>query len=145
VGSAKRRYGRLSKGLSTGEPFSEAIANHKLDMVKNSPPQVQFHLHMASGSAWSTLRSGGLNTPPEELASNHKVIVEGRWHVVGVKDAEPEPHQAFPGPRGQIAAKYPNQPYPSDAAHVAKARRRMLGQPCNAFGITPLMIFRPIA
>jgi hypothetical protein len=48
-------------------------------------------------------------------------------------------------PGDQIAAKYPNQPYLSDAAHVAEARRRMLGRPYDAFGITPLMIFRPVA
>jgi hypothetical protein len=37
VGSAKRRYGRLSKGLSTGEPFSKAIGNHKMGYGQELP------------------------------------------------------------------------------------------------------------
>lgn len=130
---------------AAGVQFDQTAFDLEVDLIARSPPQVQFHLHMAKGSVWSTLRPTGLITPPEEIASKHGVIVEGKWHVLGVKDAEPEPGRTLMDNRAeQLAAKYGPRGHLSDMLHTAEIRRRMFGRPVDAYGVIPLLIFRPV-
>lgn len=126
--------------------FDRSAAELELDIIATSPPQVQFHLHAQQGVVWSTLQASGLLTPPEELASKHGVVIEGTWHVLGIKDAEPEPARPLNDNKGELlAGKFPGRVYLSDMFHTAELRRRMFGRPFDAYGVIPLLIFRPVA
>lgn len=130
---------------TAGTEFSLEMFDFEIDLVSRLPPQVQFHLEMTNGSVWSTLRPEGLLTPAGELAVKHGVILDGKWHVVGIKDAIPEPTRSLPDSRGdELAARYPDRLLLADTIHLAEASRRMFGRPYHAYGLSPLLIFRPV-
>ena len=134
----------MERAQTAGEDFNYDRAELELDMLISAPRQVQFRLSTSEGVVWSTIRPDGLVTPAEELAVKHGIVLDGDWHVVGIKDANQRPH-VTPNENDQVLTKQvADQPHMIDVIHLAEGMRRMFGRPSEAFGITPLMIFRPI-
>lgn len=135
----------LANAQQQGTEFNHDQAELEIEMVTSMPPQVHFHLQTYQGTAWSTLRPHGLVTPPEELSAKHGATIDGRWHVVGIKDADPSHADIDIDERTEHYKKmYPNKFYMSDAAVVSEVRRRLFGRPWDSYGVTPLLIFRAI-
>jgi hypothetical protein len=138
----------MENAAAAGIEFNYDLAEMEMDLVTSTPPQVHFHLHGVGGSVWSTLRPNSLITPPEELAVKHGAILDGYWHVVGIKDANPLPEEGSPGSAEERLAElqqaYAKKLHVSDVVSVAERLRELFGRPSDAYGVTPLMIFRPI-
>lgn len=137
----------LSKGAEragqTAFDFDEATV--EIELISSIPPQLQFYLHSTGDTIWSTLRPEGLVTPASEIAAKHGVAIDGEWHVLGIKDANPTTDQAaLEKQDAEIEAHQAGRPYMSDAIHVANRIRNLFGRPGNCYGVTPLLIFRKV-
>lgn len=131
---------------NTGKPFTKDEIDLDFEMLRILEPQIQMQLTTDDGAEiWGTFRSEGLVTPSSELNMKHGVIVEGRWSILGIKDADPivdvnnmvedieDAKLGFAGRQFLVDA--------IDAHHKIMT---VLGRPFGSFGLTPLIVFREI-
>lgn len=110
------------------------------EMLGILPHSIQASVTSASASAWATLQEDCLATTPGNLLLKHGLVISGEWSMLGIVDAQPDlvlndQETDFEG-GVQMAAKLMEL--------FAPIARNLLGRPTDAFGITPLMIFREV-
>lgn len=115
----------------------QAMISMLIPLVSVIPHVTQAVLVSPSGMTWSSLNPAGLTMPVPDLMMKHGFSIAGKWNVLGVLDATPD-KKAPPTP--------PNLgPYVAALLGLAPAVRPMMGRPADAFGITPLLIFREVS
>ena len=149
---AERRRGRASTAAQTP---AKSTMEHQLEgglaLIGMLPHTIQARLRDDSGAAvWCSLREDGLVVSASDLTLKHGVTVSGRWNMLGVLDAMPEIDAAGEvTPSGIEAAQdlisFGASPFGDLMLHLTPAIRGLLGRPANAYGMTPLLIFREIA
>lgn len=112
------------------------------EMAPMLPHTTQAHLTETQGQRlWCTLNAEGLSMPPSEIVLKHGTTLPGEWAMLGILDALPD----------TVSLDFRNVT-PDGAEMVTKvfesmapALRTLLGRPEDAYGVTPLMIFREIS
>lgn len=126
------------KNRSASDPDVNAI-EFAFEMLGILPHSVQAVVASPSATVWSNLRAECLATSSGDLLLKHGLVIPGEWSVLGILDAQPdivsEDSDTVFAPDGtQMAAQL--------MTLFAPLTRRLLGRPEEAFGVTPLMIFR---
>jgi len=138
---AKARYAQ--KAADTSET---AMA---FEMLKIMPHTIQATIRGADDwVVWSSLREDSLVIPGSELLLKHGVGVAGEWNMLGVLDALP--HEGDLSTQAYVldqllAAISLGALGGQVVGQLAPAVRLLLGRPSNAYGMTPLLIFREVS
>lgn len=113
------------------------------EIVKSIIEKIPQPIHMILSNKdkiWGTLTDSGFMSPPNDLFLKHKNIIPGEWYVLGILDTLNETSevdadglQTFAG--GLLRGVQ------DLFGHMIS----MFGRPDDAYGITPLIIFREVA
>jgi hypothetical protein len=128
------------------KPSASPELDAGIELLKLSPHKVLATIRTAGKCVWSSLAENGLMVPASDLMLKHGIAISGLWSMVGVIDALPD----------DINGESAHQTAQADAAKslgftgetiggLAPAIRGMLGRPKDAFGMTPLLIFREVS
>lgn len=109
-----------------------------VSLVTVIPHVTQAVLSAPSGLTWSSLNPAGLTMPAADLLMKHGFSIGGKWSILGVLDAVPD-KALPPAPPASLG------PYVTGLVSMAPSIRPMLGRPSDAYGITPLLIFREVS
>jgi hypothetical protein len=117
-----------------------------IELLKLSPHRVLATIRAGGQCVWSSLTENGLMVPASDLMLKHGIAISGLWSMVGVIDALPDDingesaHQS-----AQAGAAESLGSFGVIIGGLAPAIRGMLGRPKDAFGMTPLLIFREVS
>lgn len=106
------------------------------DILSALPSLVQLKCFTESTEAWGTLNPDFMLSSSSELAFKHGKGLPGTWTVVGILDALPDVENPAP-----ING---NSDIENGLLQTMEAIRRGLGRRHSAYGITPLLIYRPV-
>ena len=137
-----RRHLERHGGSQPTQAPSEA--DLMLDLVSVLPHSIQATVLGDDYSAWCNLSEENLVGHASDLVLKHGVVVPGRWFVLGVLDALAGDVMIDPGDTDTAQALAGNQ-IGAFAAMIAALARQFIGRPLNAYGMTPLLIFREVA
>ncbi len=111
------------------------------EIIGMLPHTVQARLRDDTGaSVWCSLREDDLVVSASDLTLKHGATVSGRWNMLGVLDATPEPSTLLDNAGALTGASA----FGELMLHLTPAIRGILGRPQSDYGMTPLMIFREI-
>lgn len=115
-------------------------ASHIVDLVELLPHALQFHIRNAGAGCWATLDPDQMTINPADLAFKHGPSIPGEWLTLGILDAKPSSLQdGF-----EEAVKHVNSPMQLGLVQVLHGLREAFGRGEKDFGITPLVIYRPV-
>jgi hypothetical protein len=135
----------------------EAVENQErtlslsIDVLESMPHTVQATVISGSDHVWSTLWPEGLVAQSSDILLKHGFDVGGEWAVLGIVDAVPDDSTVPDVPAGYAAINVKSVNAAAGTilgamvATLAPIARTMLGRPSNAYGITPLLIFREVS
>lgn len=145
---AQRR--RLSMAnRANGKPESEAEL--AIELLSVLPHSIQAAVSDEDDSVWCTLREDSLTVSPGDLMLKHGLSIGYDWNIVGILDAAPDINTSmsdgtpFEVAKQMVAGSTLGSLALLLGPQLIPAVRVMLGRPADAYGITPLLIFRSIA
>ena len=137
----ERRKSEKTGGGDLSSGFEAALS-----LLKTFPHAILATIQVNGQSVWSSVHADGLIVSASDLMIKHGVHIAGPWNMVGVVDALPdqeEPDQAANARQETAAASLGS--LGAFIGGIAPAVRGMLGRPKNAYGMTPLLIFREVS
>lgn len=111
------------------------------EIIKFLPKSVQIDMADTDGNIlWMSVAPENMTIPTGDLILKYGPMIPGKWHVLGMLDAHAEDTLEDPD------APYPNVSNQLKASmdYLGLMMRSEVGRPMNAFGMTPLLIFRKI-
>ena len=121
-----------------------------IDILKLLPHVMQARMRSGTSIAWCNLREESLVPSAGDLTLKHGVAIAGDWHLLGIVDALPDNFNVNTQSALEAVGLDPALAHlPAVAlANIVLAlsgiTRTMLGRPDNAFGVTPILIFRTV-
>lgn len=120
-----------------------------IDLLDVLPHTAQAYLRSPDAMVWCGLREEALIVQTGDILLKHGFSVEGEWAVLGILDAKPqvgpettsEEHISTLGFNSEIGQGLAA----SLMLTIAPIARNVLGRPPQAFGMTPLLIFREVS
>jgi hypothetical protein len=109
-----------------------------LDLITRLPHAIQARLTSDETSIWCSLPENNLTVQSSDLALKHGSIIPGVWHMLGILDALPDGSEAAVKPQSLF------EPIVNIMEQLAPLTRQLLGRPPQAYGMTPLLIFRAV-
>ncbi|TXN44629.1 hypothetical protein [Methylobacterium sp. WL7] len=122
-----------------------------VDLIDVMQSSVQAHLSGSNFTAWSALSETALSITSSDLALKHGSFIPGRWTLVGILDAfpdpkaEPTPENPEPQTMDDVVAEFAGTMIGTMTAQITSVSRELVGRPRNFFGVTPLVIFREVS
>lgn len=139
--NAALRASDRAKAEKAALKVAAANAQGGLDILPLFPHSAQCTIKGTNFSVWSTLSADGMVGTVADLSLKHGTEIPGEWHLLGVLDALPNP----------IPADIPiaNTGVPAHLGALIKnfsnLGRTLLGRAPEAFGVTPLLLFREVS
>ncbi len=122
--------------------INEDPAEFMLQTIKYLPHAIQAMLTTSNKIAvWCSIGEESLVGSSAVLMLKHGAILSGTWNLVGILDALPEIGES----NTSVAVALGNTPLAQAAQSLAPLVRQIMGRPPNAYGLTPLLIFREIS
>lgn len=122
---------------------SKSIKAKEIDLFKTlvmaMPHALLMTLRTEGESLWSSLEESHLKINSDDITLKHGSSFSGHWHVLGILDAKPD-HE-----NSQAMQSTSNNEIIDGMMEVANAIRLFVGRPSNAYGITPIAIFRTVS
>lgn len=112
-------------------------AEHLKSILSALPHALLMTLFSEGESLWSSLEEEHLKINSDDITLKHGANFAGRWHVLGILDAKPDDAPAIRPTTG-------NELF-DGMAEMLSVIRATLGRPANAYGITPIAIFRTVS
>lgn len=130
---------------------TQAASRQQKDLLKNKakefesiksiltalPHALLMTLFSQGESLWSSLEEEHLKINSDDITLKHGANFAGQWHVLGILDAKPD--DGFTVPR-----KTGNELF-DGLSEMLSMIRATLGRPSDAYGITPVAIFRTVS
>jgi hypothetical protein len=123
------------------EPQIRANVTTNLEALIAIPALTYGKIQVGDKVIWCGLNDASLVVPIGELMLKHAVEIAGEWEVLGIIDALPDGFVPPP----------PAQFFSSNVASIeefviglSRVARGLMGRPGNAYGMTPLMIYRAV-
>jgi hypothetical protein len=91
-------------------------------------------------SLWSSLEEEHLKINSDDITLKHGANFAGTWHVLGILDAKPD----YEMESSTVPHKTGNELF-DGMTEILSVIRTTLGRPANAYGITPVAIFRTVS
>ncbi|WLD95987.1 hypothetical protein PX860_10445 [Agrobacterium leguminum] len=142
---------RLNRGAEKSKSAAPSEAEMALQLLPILPHSIQASVSDEDTSVWCTLREDSITINPSDLFMKHGMFIGDDWNMVGILDAIPDGDLTLDdGTPLEIARQFV-------AGHrlgaltanlgpfLAPAVRMMLGRPADAYGFTPLLIFRSVS
>lgn len=129
----------------------QAVSRQDKDQLKNKtkefesiksiltalPHALLMTLFSDGESLWSSLEEEHLKINSDDITLKHGANFAGQWHVLGILDAKPDNGlTVFPTTGNELF---------DGMAEMLTMIRAILGRPANAYGITPVAIFRTVS
>jgi len=135
---------RAERRKDKSQPKPKKSGNPDLDMffelAKVLPHTIQLKIGK-NPTAWGVLSQDGLVAAASDFALKFGGTIQGDWVAVGILDAEPD---SVINPEVQFGLTDLDQVAPAILSHLGPIVRQLLGRPSEAYGITPLAIFREV-
>lgn len=114
--------------------------NNAAEIMKIIPtsPQIDF-TDTEKNSVWMSVNSDNLKINTSDIVLKYGAKIPGTWYVVGIIDAKPDSNI---DDNDDLSLN--NNYLKSSFSNLFEAIRNMFGRPQNAYGITPIIIFRAI-
>ncbi|EEO27644.1 hypothetical protein [Oxalobacter paraformigenes] len=108
------------------------------NVAKSMPHTIQLRCFNDKTDSWATLKPEGLIINPDDLAYKHGASIPGEWIIICILDAYPDSSDdtVFPPILNDMEV---------GMLKMLIQMKVMLGKSFNSYGITPLVIYRPIA
>jgi len=130
---------------ASGKPVSNREFNLNMIALQEAPPNTQSIFATDNATIWCTLRPEGMITPPSEILLKHGTVIGGRWHLLGIKDADRmEEASEVMKQAEKFTLMFPASRFLGEMISTSAYLQAWLGRPASSFGITPLAIFRQI-
>ena len=139
----QRRQGERSP-KEAPPPIAADPVTIALDLLKHLPHGILASIRQYGDVIWCVLRDESLVIPSSDLLLKHGVSVPGTWNMLGILDALPD-NGADGETLSQSAAADLLGALGPLVGGLAPAIRATLGRPAEAYGMTPLLIFREIS
>jgi hypothetical protein len=117
-------------------------ARSSLDIFTSFTFGPQFTIKKDGITVWSTLSPEGLVGTTEDIFLKHGVDIPGVWYALGMLDALPSPIAPLIDIPAIPAKEVQN--LTSTVTNHSNMWRTRIGRPADAYGITTLLIFRPV-
>lgn len=125
--------------------------NLALEMITMMPHGLQGQLVSSDELLWMSLEPAGLTTSPGDISLKHGVTLAGQWHVVGILDAVPDEGPSLELANSlasvdlvTVAEALSSTPIGIFAQALSPMTRIFMGRPAQAYGISPLLVFREL-
>lgn len=153
-------YGNRKERRKAAASFSgrkdSSVSNENevaIEMLSVLPHMIQMSVSTSEHSVWACLREEFMVGSPSELMMKHGLTINGTWHIVGVVDALPDGDDYYPPEGGMPLSILQQMVAGSKLGYLAftiagtliPPIRQMLGRPRDAYGLTPLLVFREIS
>ena len=113
-------------------------------LMKMMPHAIQMTIHGAD-KAWCNLLRGGLVCTTGDLLLMHGGALEGEWHVLGILDSRKDEGWMPSWDKDDDPDLQPSAGIIATGfKKLTPWGRQLLGRPPDAYGITPLIIFRQV-
>ena len=128
----------LVKSLSAASEHMsfDADANAGIQIVGSMPPSVQGTMKKGGSEIWFLGQSENWITHPNALMLSYGSTIGSGWKIIGILQSKPSasttPSQADTATVGEGMRQY------------ADTIKHLMGKPSNAYGITPLILLRPV-
>lgn len=140
------RHERRSRG-KPGKPEVDTNTQLLLEILPTLPHSINAMIGGQNGEAWATLDNQFLVGNGSDLILKHGASIPGQWHMLGILDAAPDFGSLDGIAEGLGAVNAPvisNSLIGTLSGLMAPIVRFLLGRPVEAYGATPLMIFRKV-
>lgn len=130
---------KINQDVPTGKAIN---ANDISDIIKNLLQKIPQPIHMVlsnTDTIWATLRDEAFISSPGELFLKHKNTIPGEWYVLGILDCLNQPSDLDLGQLHNVGSVILD-----GLKQLFGSIVDILGRPNNAYGITPLIIFRKV-
>jgi hypothetical protein len=126
----------IAGSVNPNDPNQQLGLQLALLIVPTMHLGIQVRMLSGGKHIWGTLLPQFMSIQTGDLLLKHGIRLAGRWTAVGILDAFPDTTiPALPSQFQGFAA----------AAEGLGAMRKILGRPPEAFGMTPLLIFRQVS
>jgi hypothetical protein len=147
VGNRSERRKHAAQPQAASAPSAIELG---IELLKTLPHGVTARMKLPSGGeVWSSLHAASMTGSTSDLFLKHGANIAGTWNMIGVLDAEPDPDivdDASPiSPELQNAMGFLEKGFSHILDTLAPIARSFLGRPSNAYGMTPLVIYREVA
>lgn len=149
----QRRAGKQKGAVNSEDSAASNATDIGFSIVSMLPhaTQARVLLPTTNQTVWSSLRPEGMVISPSDIFLKHGLAVAGEWSMMGILDALPDtnasgrmsPDGIHALSHAQAAAE--NNPFGEMMLNILPFVRPMLGRPFDAFGMTPLLIYRKIS
>ena len=130
----------LHRAMNDGKPPANAKEAEKqkaiAKLLSQLPLMPQAILTNGEHKLWAVLKEDCLEINASSLFLTYGVSVTGTWHMLGILDAKPSDIDP-PDTSGEMETIV-------DAMRSLGPMGRRIGRPADAFGVTPLLIFRKV-
>jgi hypothetical protein len=133
----RRRHG---KGNPSPKPNNSPL-DLFFQLVVGLPHTVQLRIGDAP-TAWGVLAPDGLVSASSDFVLKFGSAIPGEWVAIGIMDAIPD---TVTNPSVAFAVADLDQVAPVMLSHLEPIIRQLLGRPPQAYGITPLAVFREVS
>jgi hypothetical protein len=142
------RQQRRAQDRNRAPPSREQSSIGQLiaDILAAIPHPVQARMLTEQRQAtWSTLRQDGLVTEVQDVLLKHGFALDGRWRIFGVLDAMPRPDDDETDPlKIALTETFAETSFGGIATSLHPLLQSGFARPNEAWGITPVMIYREL-
>ena len=132
-------------GGIASEPEERLGAMMFSQFTKMFPRATMGRVKSKNDEAWLNVATGALVMPSSQIMLGHGGNMQGKWTVVGIVDACPDPLGGLAGSSSNTNADDTNDQQLFDNVQgINTIVRAFAGRQAHQFGITPLLIYRRI-
>jgi hypothetical protein len=145
-GNRAERKRQEAMARKTSAP--SGVPQMAIDMLSVLPHTIQARFyHDGVAQIWCSLETNSLVTSSGDILLKHGVVMSGEWFVLGILDAIPAQGDDDDGVGliGEIGEEQTGELAAKVMVTLVPFTRQFLGRPKNAFGMTPLLIFRQVS
>lgn len=141
---AANRHQRRSPGHSQNQSSAKSEMDLLVALLSLLPHTLQCRLIGDDTDIWCSIDEDFVVGKSSDLGLKHGALLQGEWSMLGVLDAQPDVFQVESEEIQQVLSELAGTPIGQLSVNLAPAARKLLGRPPQAFGMTPLLIFRAV-
>jgi len=135
-----------TKGSGKNNAAQATAMKTGLELIRVMPHLIQARLTANGVVYWGSIAKDGLTTDTADLYLKHGLRISGSWTLMGILDALPDPPMDELQQRvSALTDAVELGAYAQGLGLMTPFVRPLLGRPEEAYGVTPLLIFREVS
>ncbi len=118
-------------------------AEFGLEMISVLPHLLQVRIGQNGRNFWGSLREDSMVVSSSDLLLKHGASIAGKWLMLGILDAVPDDGASSTFAQ-DLGSRILSEGFTAIMGSLGPISRLLLGRSNDAFGITPLLIFRTV-